>query len=83
MDFMEAGVARPTRGRELVVGREGVITPEEVLRRQMRQMGAEGERYDYVLFEGNARLLLPRHEPVWLTSMWPWAISQMIAFLEW
>ena len=36
---------------------EGVVTPEEILRRQMRQMGAEGERYDYVLFEGNARLL--------------------------
>ena len=36
---------------------EGVITPEEVLRRQMRHMGAEGERYDYVQFEGNARLL--------------------------
>ena len=36
---------------------EGMITPEEALKRQMRHMGAEGERYDYVQFEGNARLL--------------------------
>ena len=36
---------------------EGVLTPEEVLRRQMKQMGAEGERYDYILFESEARML--------------------------
>ena len=36
---------------------EGVLTPEEVLKRQMKQMGAEGERYDYVMFEGDGRLL--------------------------
>eukprot|EP00913_Durusdinium_trenchii_P029093 g27278.t1 len=36
---------------------EGVLSPEEVLKRQMKQMGAEGERYDYVVFEGDARML--------------------------
>lgn len=34
-----------------------MLTPEEVLKRQMKQMGAEGERYDYILFEGEARML--------------------------
>eukprot|EP00435_Cladocopium_sp_Y103_P012273 s3261_g3.t1 len=34
---------------------QGVLTPEEVLRRQLTQMGAAGDRYDYVTFEGNAR----------------------------
>lgn len=34
----------------------GVLTPEEVLRRQLNQMGAAGDRYDYVvIFEGEAR----------------------------
>ena len=36
---------------------EGILTAEEVLKRQLRQMGAEGERYDYIQFEGEARML--------------------------
>ena len=36
---------------------EGMFSPEKVLKRQMKQMGAEGERYDYVVFEGDARML--------------------------
>lgn len=35
----------------------GVLTPEEVLRRQLNSMGAEGERYDYINFEGTSRTL--------------------------
>lgn len=35
----------------------GVLTPEEVLRRQLSQMGAEGDRYDYINFEGTSRSL--------------------------
>ena len=34
---------------------QGVLTPEEVLRRQLAQMGSAGDRYAYVTFEGNAR----------------------------
>lgn len=34
-----------------------MFSPEKVLKRQMKQMGAEGERYDYVVFEGDARML--------------------------
>ena len=33
------------------------VTAEEVLKRQLKKMGAEGERYDYVQFEGEARML--------------------------
>lgn len=36
---------------------EGVLTPEEASKRQMKQMGAEGERYDYIIFEAEARML--------------------------
>ena len=35
----------------------GVLTPDEVLRRQLQSMGAEGERYDYINFEGTSRAL--------------------------
>lgn len=33
------------------------MTPEEALRQQLTQMGASGERYDYVTFEGAAGAL--------------------------
>eukprot|EP00435_Cladocopium_sp_Y103_P038363 s129_g10.t1 len=35
----------------------GAMTPEEALRQQLTQMGAAGERYDYVTFEGAAGAL--------------------------
>lgn len=35
----------------------GIMTPEEALRQQLTQMGASGERYDYVTFEGAAGAL--------------------------
>ena len=34
---------------------EDLATPEEVLRRQLQEQGAEGQRFDYVTFEGTAR----------------------------
>ena len=37
-----------------------VLTPEEVMKRQMRQFGATGEEYDYITFEGQAKLLVRR-----------------------
>eukprot|EP00435_Cladocopium_sp_Y103_P017212 s2419_g4.t1 len=53
-------LAEPHTGREWLtvpveMQPEGVLTPEEVLRRQLNQMGAAGDRYDYVTFEGDAR----------------------------
>ena len=46
-------LAEPNNGRMwLTVPVEvqgGVLTPEEVLRRQLNQMGAAGDRYDYVM----------------------------------
>lgn len=52
-------ISEPNQGNEwLTVPVEiqgGVLTPEEVLRRQLNQMGAAGDRYDYVTFEGEAR----------------------------
>eukprot|EP00435_Cladocopium_sp_Y103_P053936 s805_g17.t1 len=52
-------LAEPQNGSEwLTVPVEpegGVLTLEEVLRRQLNQMGAAGDRYDYVTFEGEAR----------------------------
>lgn len=56
----EEGATRtPEEGWEAypVAIEEGVLAPEEVLHRQLKQMGAEGERYDYILFEGEARML--------------------------
>lgn len=52
-------LAEPQVGSEWLTFRvepeAGVLTPEEVLRRQLNQMGAAGDRYDYVIFEGEAR----------------------------
>lgn len=36
---------------------EGIVSPEEALRQQLQQVGAEGERFDFVTFEGSARAL--------------------------
>eukprot|EP00435_Cladocopium_sp_Y103_P034992 s364_g9.t1 len=36
---------------------EGVVTPEEVLRQQLQAVGAEGENFDFIHFEGEARAL--------------------------
>ena len=36
---------------------EGMVTPEEALRQQLQKVGAEGERFDFVTFEGSARAL--------------------------
>lgn len=36
---------------------EGVVTPEEVLRQQLQATGMEGENYDFIHFEGEARSL--------------------------
>lgn len=44
----------------------GVLTPEEVLRRQLNSMGAEGERYDYINFEGTSRTQ---------AVCWPWQVQ--------
>lgn len=36
---------------------EGVVTPEEVLRQQLQATGMEGENFDFIHFEGEARSL--------------------------
>ena len=62
---------------------EGVLTAEEVLKRQLKKMGAEGERYDYVQFEGEARMLPRRTRATLAHCMWPWDICQMTVCVEW
>ena len=64
---MDLGVCEVHHGRKLHQPRkgkqwfsyavEGVLTPEEVLKRQMASMGMEGERFDFITFEGAARAL--------------------------
>eukprot|EP00435_Cladocopium_sp_Y103_P025154 s849_g6.t1 len=59
LDF--EGDTDPTMQWTLPVEVEGgVLTPEEVLKRQLRQFGAEGDEYDYITFEGQAKLLVRR-----------------------
>ena len=58
---IEWSLAEPNKGEGWEVNpveveeKGGVLTPEEVLRRQLNSMGAEGERYDYINFEGTSR----------------------------
>ena len=58
---------------------QGVLTPEEVLRRQLAQMGSAGDRYAYVTFEGNARGL-PRRIRATLYSSPAWSFG---SFVKW